>query len=108
MSERRCYFDEIMIKALMVAVSIWIMAESITYAQTTDPLAIGRRAETLGIVGILAAVIVILVVALVVVYRGKESAALRREERLEKLVESVVKTIDRCEAAQKYHNVRPE
>lgn len=104
MSARRLYLDEMLVKGLMVAVAFWLLAESVAYSQSTDPIAIGRRAETLGIVGIQAALIVILVIALVAVYRGKEAAALRREERLEKLVESVVKTVDRCEAAQQYHN----
>ena len=106
MSERRKYVDEITIKILMVSVALWLLATCITFAQAPDPIDIAHRAEALGIVGILAAVIVILVVALVIVYRGKEAAALRREERLEKLVESVVRTVDRCESAQEYHAAR--
>jgi beta-lactamase regulating signal transducer with metallopeptidase domain len=87
MSERRLRFDEWMAKVLLSAVAVWLLAESTLYAMDPDPINIGKRAETLGIIGILAAVIVILVVALVLVYRGKEEAARRREERLEKLVE---------------------
>lgn len=87
MSDRRQRVDEWTAKVLMIAVSVWMLGEAVAIAQAPDALAIGKRAETLGIIGILAAVIVILAVALVMVYKGKEAAALRREERLEKLVE---------------------
>lgn len=80
-------FDEWAIKTALSVVSIWIFIETTAYAVEPDPIAIGKRAETLGIVGILAAVIVVLAIALVLVYRGKEEASRRREERLEKLVE---------------------
>ncbi len=86
MSERRMRFDEFLTKFLLVSVACWMLGIAVQ-AQTIDPVSIGKRAETLGIIGILAAVIVILALGLVLVYRGKEAAVLRREDRLEKLIE---------------------
>ncbi len=89
MSERRLMFDEWLVKTCLVVCSALFLTAALSFAgeTTVDPIGIGKRAESLGIIGILAAVIVILVVALVMVYRGKEAAAMRREERLERLIE---------------------
>lgn len=87
--EQRAWFEEVTIKILLVCTSICFAFETVSLAQAPDPIQVGRQAETLGIVGILAALIVILVIALVLVYRGKEDAALRREKRLEELIDQV-------------------
>jgi type VI protein secretion system component VasK len=92
MSERRMRFDEFLTKFLLVSVACWMLGIAVQ-AQTIDPVSIGKRAETLGIIGILAAVIVILALGLVLVYRGKEAAALRREDRLEKLIEKTASAL---------------
>lgn len=91
--ELKNWYEEMTVKILLVFSTIVFFFETVAYAQLPDPLETGKRAETLGIVGILAALIVVLVAALVLVYRGKEEAALRREKRVEELTELVVGAI---------------
>jgi hypothetical protein len=91
--ELKRWYEEVTIKVMLLTCSGIFAFETVATAQMPDPIETGKRAETLGIVGILAALIVILVIALVLVYRGKEDAALRREERLEGMIREVAGVI---------------
>lgn len=91
---QRRHTEEMTIKTLLMISAVWLACQSIAYAQDVDPIGIGKRTESLGIVGVLAAVIVILVSALVIVYRGKEQQQAQANAQLQTLVERVCTAVE--------------
>lgn len=81
--------------ALLLACLVFLFTSVIVEAQdVADPIGIGRRAETLGIIGIEAAVIVLLAGALVWVYRGKEQQAAESNRILRELVGTTTMAVE--------------
>jgi hypothetical protein len=74
MSEKRLWLVERTAKSGLLCAAVYLFMAVCAWADTIpDPIGIGKRTETLGIIGILAAVIVLLVIANVILFRAKEA-----------------------------------